>query len=121
MRPLDDVFTRLSRSAFRQRFALDGGDRAYLARRGLATVLEHGREFVATRLAPAAPRNDGRQTPWRGHPVFTAQHATATCCRGCLEKTHGIAKGHPLTDEETTHVLAAIERFLRSAVPKPPL
>ena len=115
MRPLDDVFTRLSRSAFRQRFALDGGDRAYLARRGLATVLEHGREFVATRLAPAAPRNDGRQTPWRGHPVFVAQHATATCCRGCLEKTHGIAKGHALTDEELRHVLSAIERWLSSS------
>jgi len=112
VRPLDDVFTRLSRSAFRQRFALDGGDRAYLARRGLATVLEHGREFVATRLAPAAPRNDGRQTPWRGHPVFVAQHATGACCRSCLQKWHGIAAGRPLSESERDHVVAAIMRWI---------
>ena len=42
--------------------------------------------FVTQRLAPTAPRNDGRQTPMRGHPVFTAQHATATCCRQCLAR-----------------------------------
>jgi predicted Fe-S protein YdhL (DUF1289 family) len=118
VRPLDDVFTRLSRSAFRQRFALDGGDSAYLARRGLATVLEHGREFVASRLAPAAPRNDGRQTPWRGHPVFVAQHATACCCRGCLAKWHDIPAGRPLDDDEQAHVLAALERWLRAQVPE---
>ena len=103
MRPLDDVFTRLSRSAFRQRFALDGGDRAYLAHRGLATVLEHGREFVATRLAPAAPRNDGRQT---------------CCCRGCLAKWHDIPAGRPLDEDEQAHVVAALERWLRAQAPE---
>ena len=53
-------------------------------------------ELIERRLAPAAPVNDGKQTPYRGHPVFVAQHATATCCRGCLAKWHGIARGHEL-------------------------
>ena len=35
---------------------------------------------------------DGKQTPMKNHPVFIAQHATATCCRGCLEKWHHIPK-----------------------------
>ena len=118
VRPLDDVFQRLSRSAFRQRFLLDGGDRAYLQSRGLPTVLAHGRDFVAARLAPARPRNDGRQTPWRGHPVFVAQHATACCCRGCLAKWHGIAAGHALDGAEQAHVLAALERWLRQQAPE---
>ena len=39
----------------------------------------HARRFVHGRLAPALPHNDGRQTPMRGHPVFVAQHATASC------------------------------------------
>ena len=64
-------------------------------------------------MAPAAPRNDGRQTPWRGHPVFIAQHATATCCRGCLAKWHRIARGQALSDEQIDHVLTVIQRWLR--------
>ena len=32
---------------------------------------------------PSRKTTDGK-TPMRGHPVFIAQHATATCCRGCL-------------------------------------
>src|SRR6478609_7345728 len=99
MRALEDVFDRLPRSAFRQRFRLTAADQTYLRDKGLSTVLEHARDFVKRRLAPAEPRNDGKQTPFRGHPVFTAQHATATCCRGCLEKLHGIPRGRVLTSE----------------------
>jgi uncharacterized protein DUF4186 len=118
MRPLDAVFAALATSRFRRRFALGPAERAYLADKGTATVLEHARRFVAERLAPAAPRNDGKQTPWRGHPVFVAQHATATCCRGCLAKWHGIAAGRPLAAEEEAHVVAAIARWLdRAAAP----
>ena len=76
-------------------------------------IQEHARDFVGRRLAPAAPENDGRQTPWRGHPVFVAQHATATCCRSCLAKWHGIAAGRELTPEEQEHVVEAITRWLR--------
>jgi predicted Fe-S protein YdhL (DUF1289 family) len=114
MRALDDVFDALARSDFRRRFRLAARERAYLAEKGLPTVLDHARDFVARRLAPAAPPNDGRQTPFRGHPVFVAQHATATCCRGCLEKWHGIRRGHALGDEERAHVVAALERWLAS-------
>jgi hypothetical protein len=36
-------------------------------------------DFIQTRLAPANPPNDGKQTSMRGHPVFKAQHACACC------------------------------------------
>lgn len=112
MHDLDQVWPRLARSTFRQRFALRGAELDYLRRKGREQVLAHARDFVAGRLAPAQPAHDGRQTPWRGHPVFLAQHATATCCRGCLEKWHGIARGHALDEAEQAHVLAAIARWL---------
>jgi hypothetical protein len=112
MRDLDEVFEKLARSPFRRRFTLGDKDRAYLADRGLPTVLSHAGDFVAKRLAPATPPNDGKQTPWRGHPVFVAQHATGTCCRSCLAKWHGIAGGHELSSEEQEHVVAAIKRWL---------
>lgn len=112
MRDLDELFDALARSAFRRRFALGPKERAYLTTKGRATVLEHAETFVSQRLAPAAPVNDGKQTPFRGHPVFIAQHATATCCRGCLAKWHGIERGHALTDAEMAHVVATIARWL---------
>ena len=112
MRDLDLVFSRLSGSAFRRRFRLGEKERAYLAQRGLPTVLDHARDFIAKRLAPAEPLNDGKQTPMRGHPAFIAQHATATCCRSCLEKWHGIPAGRPLSGEEQEHVVAALRRWI---------
>ncbi|MGH1591362.1 DUF4186 domain-containing protein [Methylobacterium phyllosphaerae] len=114
MRALEEVFGRLPKSAFRQRFRLAAADQAYLREKGLPTVLEHARDFVKRRLAPAEPRNDGKQTPFRGHPAFTAQHATATCCRGCLAKWYTIPAGRELTAVEQAHVVEAIGRWLRS-------
>jgi hypothetical protein len=113
VRDLDTLFAALERSRFRQRFRLGPAERGYLATRGLSTVLAHAADFIARRLAPAQPRNDGRQTPMRGHPVFIAQHATATCCRGCLAKWHGIPAGRPLDAAEQAHAVAAIARWLR--------
>src|SRR6516225_5575925 len=108
MRDFDALFKRLARSDFRRKFHLGAGEREYLDRKGLEVVLSHGTEFIAKRLAPANPANDGKQTPMRNHPVFVAQHATATCCRGCLEKWHSIPKGRALTDEEKAYVLAVL-------------
>jgi hypothetical protein len=114
MRDLDDLFAALLRSAFRRRQRLGAKDRAYLAERTSPTVLDHARQFVVQRLAPAQPVNDGRQTPMRGHPVFVAQHATATCCRGCLAKWHRIPAGKELSAEEVEYVVRVIERWLTS-------
>jgi hypothetical protein len=112
MNALDQVFERLARSAFRQRFRLEAAERDYLDRKGLEVVLAHARDFIEKRLAPADPANDGKQTPMRNHPVFVAQHATATCCRGCLEKWHAIPKGLALTSEQKQYVVDIIGHWL---------
>ncbi|MCU0918561.1 MAG: DUF4186 domain-containing protein [Planctomycetes bacterium] len=112
MRDLDELFAALERSEFRRRFRLRGREAAYLQQKGLETILAHARDFIEQRLAPAEPLNDGQQTPMRNHPAFIAQHATATCCRGCLEKWHQIAKGRPLSDREVQYVVAVLRRWL---------
>ena len=117
MRPLDDVFHALATSPFRRRFRLGAKEQTYLAARTASEIAVHARRIIAERLAPAHPKNDGKQTPMRGHPAFVAQHATATCCRGCLAKWHGIAAGRALTDDEQTHAVAAILRWI-DAQPK---
>jgi hypothetical protein len=113
LRNVDEVFDKLGASPFRRRFKLGRKDRAYLDGKGLALVLAHARDFVGKRLAVARPTNDGKQTPFRGHPVFVAQHATATCCRGCLATWHGIEAGRALDAHEVDYVIAVLERWLR--------
>jgi hypothetical protein len=113
-RDIDRIFSTLARSPFRRRFRLGAQERAYLETKGPAAVTTHARDFVGKRLAQANPAHDGKQTPFRGHPVFIAQHATATCCRSCLAKWHGIARGAPLDGSEQDYVIAVLERWLRA-------
>jgi len=112
MRDPDELLAALAQSKFRSRFRLGVKERTYLHEKTLAVVLQHGRRFIVERLADAQPKNDGRQTPMRGHPVFVAQHATATCCRGCLAKWHRIPQGQPLSAEEVEYVVAVLAQWL---------
>jgi hypothetical protein len=111
---IDATLRALARQPFRARFHLRGRDAATVQLRGMDVVREHAAELLAERLAPAAPRNDGKQTPYRGHPVFVAQHATATCCRGCLERWHAIPKGRELTAGEQAYAVDVICRWIET-------
>ncbi|HPS54908.1 MAG TPA: DUF4186 domain-containing protein, partial [Sedimentisphaerales bacterium] len=112
MRDVDEIFLALGRSKFRGRFRLRGKEAEYYKAKGVEVILLHGREFVKQRLGAALPINDGKQTPMRNHPVFVAQHATGTCCRGCLEKWHGIKKGVELTESQIDYIMSIIKRWL---------
>lgn len=114
MRDIEELFAALGRSRFRRRFRLGGKEAEYLRQRGIETILEHAWQFVRDRLADAEPAHDGKQTPMRNHPVFIAQHATATCCRGCIEKWHHIPRGRALTEAEVAYLVKVIERWLRT-------
>lgn len=108
----EELFERLARSKFRSRFRLTGKERDYVAVRPREVLAAHARDIISKRLAPAQPRKDGAQTPYRGHPVFIAQHATATCCRSCLEKWHQIPKGVELSGEQQDYVVDVILSWL---------
>ena len=109
---LDEAFARLARSPFRSRFRLSEKDHAYIRGKGLDTVRRHAADFVRLKLAPAQPANDGRQTPMRGHPVFSAQHATATCCRGCLNKWWKVPLAVALSDAQQEKVVGLIMAWI---------
>jgi len=113
----EDIFSRLNKSKFRSSFRLKGRELEYFKSKGIDEILEHARDFINSRLAPADIPNDGKQTPFRNHPVFIAQHATATCCRGCLQKWHGIEKGKRLSDEEVDYVINMVEKWLKNQMP----
>ena len=113
-----NLWKRLSQSKFRSSFSLKANDRSYVSEKGMDKVREHACDFIRKRLAPAEISNDGRQTPMRGHPVFVAQHATATCCRGCLEKWHHIPKGRGLTEMEQEYVVGVIMEWISREMKK---
>ena len=113
-----NLWKRLSQSKFRSSFSLKANDRYYVSEKGMDTVRSHAQDFVKKRLAPAEPPNDGKQTPMRGHPVFAAQHATAVCCRGCLEKWHHIPRGRELTETEQEYVVNVIMEWIRRQLEK---
>jgi len=102
----------LRTSKFRSKFKLTQKDREYIAVKGFETIKEHAYQFINTRVAPANPKNDGKQTTMRGHPVFTAQHATATCCRKCIQKWHGIEKGRALNEKGVDYVVELIKGWI---------
>ena len=108
----ENLWRRLSQSKFRSSFLLKSNDRYYVSDKGMDTIHSHARDFVQKRLVPAHPPNDGKQTPMRGHPVFVAQHATATCCRGCLEKWHHIPRGREMTEREQEYVVNIIMEWI---------
>jgi len=95
----------LKRSAFRSGFRLSTKDLSYLHDKGIDTIRRHAFDFITTRIAPAFPENDGKQTPMKNHPVFIAQHATATCCRNCIFKWHRIPKGRVLKNPEIDFIV----------------
>lgn len=110
---IDIVLKNLEKSTFRNKFHLKDKDILYIKEKGLSKIESHAYDFIKKRLAPSFIPNDGKQTPMRGHPVFIAEHATATCCRGCLEKWHHIKKGHELSNEEIDYVVEVIMTWIK--------
>lgn len=103
----------LATSAFRAKFRLHDAKVKMVQEKGLPTIRQHAEDILTKRLKPALPANDGKQTPFKGHPVFIAQHATATCCRSCLARWHHIQKGKELTETDLSYIVTLIEVWIQ--------
>ena len=110
----EHILEKLEHSKFRSSFHLTKKEQLYLDEKGIAVVRRHAENFVRQKLAPADPVNDGKQTPMHGHPVFKAMHATACCCRVCLNKWYDIPLHRELSEAEQEKIvnllMAWIER-----------
>ena len=108
--------TALNKSKFRSKFKLTEKELDYISRKGLETIKDYAYQFINSWVAQDFPKNDGKQTPMRGHPVFIAQHATATFCRGCISKWHGIEKGRALNVGEVEFFVALILAWIEGQI-----
>ena len=113
---IDKILLKLTTSKFRSSFHLKEKDLIYIEQKGLQKIESHAYDFINKRLRDITNINDGKQTPMKGHPVFIAQHATATCCRGCLEKWHHIPKDRPITNEEVEYIVNVFMAWIKQNI-----
>ncbi len=116
-----NILDKLAKSKFRSRFKLRAKELEYIKDKGLEKIKSHAEDFIRDRVAPAEPVNDGKQTPMRGHPVFIAQHATATCCRGCIEKWHKFPQHRELTKTEQEYLVSVIMEWIKQQINSNPV
>ena len=110
---INNKIEKLSKSKFRSSFHLRKKEMEYIDKKGLDEIKKQAYEIIEKRIKPEIIENDGKQTPMKNHPVFIAEHATATCCRGCLEKWHHIKKNKELTDHEVDFIVELIMEWIR--------
>ena len=113
---MNDILERLSKSKFRSSFHFNKNMKDYINEKGLDKIKEHAYDFINQRLKPKYIENDGKQTPMKGHPVFIAEHATATCCRGCLYKWHHIEKNKELNEKEVKYIVDLIINWIKNEI-----
>ena len=121
MQTIEQALEKLKKSRFRSSFHLTQKEQLYLEEMGRDVMRKHAEDFVRQKLAPAEPVNDGKQTPMHGHPVFKAMHATACCCRGCLNKWYRVPLHQELTESQQQRIvnllMAWIDRNRMAASP----
>ena len=114
------TFSALKREFIRHSFfhrQLDDGALHHAQRKGRIQLKEAARYRLNKYLAPSQPPRDGRQTPFKGNAIYYAQHATATCCRTCVEYWHDIPKGRALTQREFDYCAMLVDIFLDEKLP----
>lgn len=111
-----NILDRLANSKFRSRFKLRVKELEYIKGKGFETIYIHACYFIRDRVAPAGPINDGKQTPMHRPTVFIAQHATATCCRSCIEKWHKFPQHRELTKTEQEYLVSVIMEWINRQI-----
>ena len=109
---MDDILNRLEKSKFRNSFHLKDKEIKLIDEKGMEVIKKHAYDLINKNLAKKDIINDGKQTPTKGHPVFIAQHATATCCRKCLYKWHKIVMDSQLNNQEIDYIVDIITRWI---------
>ena len=120
---IDNTFTHMKMEYVRHWFwttKLNEKARERATGRGLEATKAEMEKRLRSSIAPAKPFRDGFQTPIDDpkNIIYWAQHATACCCRRCVEYWHGIERGHELTEEEVEYLLALAMRFIQQRLPE---
>ncbi|MFC1690604.1 DUF4186 family protein [Nanoarchaeota archaeon] len=112
-----DNLAKTKTSHFRRKFHLNEAEKKYIADKGLDHLRKQAEFVISTKiLHPLA--NDGYQTPYYGHPIFKAQHATATCCRNCIRKWWRFPSNRSLNKTEFSFIVNLIMKWVKKEMEK---
>jgi hypothetical protein len=123
-RRLDDVgftFSELRRELVRHHFwhlSFDEQALNHARRKGRRRLHEAARQRIDTSVRRAGMAFDGQQTPRSGNTLYYAQHATASCCRRCIEYWHAIPPDRDLTSEEIDYLTSLVILYLDERLPE---
>ena len=120
---IDHTFSALKNELIRHHYwhkQIDEDARLKALRMGRAGLEEHMRKRIFSSVGKEQPFRDGTQTPLEGDIRYYAQHATASCCRKCMEYWHGIPQGRLLDENEIAYLAELALRFVDDRLPDLP-
>ena len=86
-------------------------------RKGKASMKEAAEKRIRNSVGDGNPYRDGMQTPRKGNALYYAQHATATCCRKCIEEWHGIPVGQALSGDQIEYFKELVMLYIEERIP----
>ncbi len=117
------AFSMLRHEMIRHHFwhlAIDQRAMNHALRKGRSDLVHGVEARIRRSVGLAEPFRDGRQTPKEGNVVYYAQHATASCCRKCIEYWHGIEQGRELRESEIDYLTQLVIRYIDERLPNLP-
>ena len=100
--------------------AIDQKADEHARRKGRLALRVAARTRVLNSVGSASPSRDGQQTPFSGNVLYYAQHATACCCRSCIEYWHAIPRGQALDQAQIDYFADLIMTYVEQRMPKLP-
>jgi len=119
----DHTFAELRLELIRHHFwhiEIDETAKNHALRKGRIALLGQAAQRIAKSVGVESPFRDGQQTPFSGNAIYYAQHATASCCRTCIEYWHNIPKGRALTNDEQEYLTKLVTLYIADRLPDLP-
>jgi hypothetical protein len=86
-------------------------------RKGRVQLHLAARQRVLTSVSRCDNPREGRQTPFKENTLYYAQHATASCCRPCIQYWHDIPANRDLTEQEIDYLTNLVIRYVDERLP----
>lgn len=100
--------------------SIDDSAIVYAKKRGKKEVLIAAKNIITKKIAKIPTTHwDNLCTPKTGKEIVNyAQHATATCCRKCVERWHNIPKDVVLSEGQVDYFVQLIGLYIDEKIPE---
>ncbi len=111
--PFNSILLQLSKSPLYSDIFLTQKERNYYIAHDWEELRRETEEIVRKNLFHTVSKEKDHHCRQWGHPVYTAQRATACCCRKCLYEWHNIPPNRKLTEREVLYVTDLLMEWMK--------